>query len=473
MTCRPQKTALFVAAEFPPIKTIGRLRATKFIEHLRSHGWRSVVLTIEPNGVSSVADPALASEIPEDVPIYRCPHPDVEILVASTVKRLLGRSSTDRARPNPQDSTSLCDDDPNVANGSSFTDRLHGAFKVTRRQLLDIPDGYNLWALRARQTAVQICHDHQVDLIFTTLPPFSTAWIGRHIKRRTGLPWVVDYRDLWTGDVLREWLPSWRQRLERRLERRVVGAADAIVAVSEEKMTYLKEIHTDSHARWAAITNGYDPEEFEGIVRNPLTNADHTTFTFTGRLFKNRRGYAFAEALGEISKEDPDLASKVHVRFLGGVATEIRQRYDEIIRRYGIDAQFEFTGDLSHAEAKQAQVDADYLLLIVDTGATSGGVIPGKLFEYVGAKRPIFALCDPGATAKIIEAGRLGTVVPAEDVQACKVALRAILQAPVPEKLDADQAYLAQFDRRKLAAQLADLFDQLVGALTVSPRAQT
>jgi hypothetical protein len=100
-------------------------------------------------------------------------------------------------------------------------------------------------------------------------------------------------------------------------------------------------------------------------------------------------------------------------------------------------------------------------------------VIPGKLFEYVGAKRPIFALCDPGATAKIIEAGRLGTVVPAEDVQACKVALRAILQAPVPEKLDADQAYLAQFDRRKLAAQLADLFDQLVGEHSVSPRAQT
>ena len=331
-----------------------------------------------------------------------------------------------------------------------------------RRRALDVPDGYNLWAWKSRRMAVEACRKHDVDLIFTTLPPFSAAWIGRYAKHNTGLPWVVDYRDLWTGDVLREWLPRWRQSLDRFLERRVIRTVNAVVAVSEEKIIYLKELHAHSQTRWAAISNGYDPEEFEGIVRNSPTNPDSITFTFTGRLFKNRRGYAFAEALGEISKEDPVLASKVRVRFLGGVAPEIRQRYDEITRGYGIEAQFEFAGDLPHAESKQAQVDTDYLLLIVDTGATSDGVIPGKLFEYVAAKRPIFALCDPGATAKIIEMGRIGTVVPAEDVSACKAALRTVLDAPVPENLDTNQTYLAQFERRKLAGQLADLFDQVV-----------
>ena len=464
---RSPKTALFVAAEFPPIRTIGRLRTTKFIEHLRGQGWDSVVLTIEPNEISSKTDPALLDEVPANAPVYRSPHPDLEEIVAGIAKRILGRGSSSEtpAEPapfseNPAGSTQ---------SGKSPLDHLHATFKFVRQRALDVPDSYNLWAWRARTKAVEVCRKHDVDLIFTTLPPFSAACIGRYAKRKTGVPWVVDYRDLWTGDVLREWLPSWRQSLDRLLERRVIKRADAVVAVSEEKMAFLRDLHGPSKAHWAAITNGYDPEEFEGVTRSPQANGDQMTFTFTGRLFKNRQGYAFAEALGELSQEEPSLAEKARVRFLGGVAPEIRQTYDQITERYGIKSQFEFMGDVPHKEAKQAQVDTDYLLLIVDTGATSDGVIPGKLFEYVGARRPIFALCDPGATAKIIERGHLGTVVAAEDTAACKVALRDVLAAPVPDKINVDEAYLSQFERSKLAERLAQLFDQVVETHQTTP----
>jgi glycosyltransferase involved in cell wall biosynthesis len=152
----------------------------------------------------------------------------------------------------------------------------------------------------------------------------------------------------------------------------------------------------------------------------------------------------------------------VRVHFLGGVSPEIRARFDRIIGEHGLDGQFFFPGDIPYAEAKQAQIDADYLLLIVDTGATSDGVIPGKLFEYVAARRPIFALTDPGATASIIRDGRLGWVVDAEDTAGCKKLLAEVLAQEVPEVLAPDETYLQQFDRRRLTARLAELFDAVV-----------
>ena len=157
--------------------------------------------------------------------------------------------------------------------------------------------------------------------------------------------------------------------------------------------------------------------------------------------------------MGQLAEQQPELRQRVRVHILGGVSPEIRARYDEILARYRIAECYDFAGDIPYHEAMRAQVQADYLLLIVDTGATSSGVIPGKLFEYVAARRPIFALTDPGATQEIIERGRLGTVVPAEDTERCREALAEWLTHPVPERLDADAVYLAQFDFEYVAAR--------------------
>jgi glycosyltransferase involved in cell wall biosynthesis len=463
----PAKTALMIAGEFPPVKTIGRLRTVKFVEHLRAHGWRAVVLTIEPNDTSARADPALEREIPADTPVYRAPNPDLEAALARRIKRLTGGGGTGGApaadagrAASPAGPAAAASARPSP--GGVLKDRLWGLVKRGLRDVVHYPDGYRPWVGPAERVGRRILAEHPIDLIFTTLPPFSAALIGDRLARASGLPWVVDYRDLWTGDVLREWVGPVRGRLETRLERRLMRRADAVVTVSEPKTAFVRELVSPCRARFATVTNGYDPEEFADIAPAPRPDDDTIRFVFTGRLFKNRRGYAFAEALGRLKREAPDLAARARVTFLGGVAPEIAERYRQILEAHGLAGQVHFPGDVPHREAKQAQVDADYLLLIVDTGATSDGVIPGKLFEYVAARRPIFALTDPGATADIIREGRLGRVVAVEDVEGCTAALRDVLGAPVPPPLSMDDPYLAQFDRRALAARLAEVFDAVL-----------
>jgi glycosyltransferase involved in cell wall biosynthesis len=454
-------TILIVAAEFPPVKTIGRLRACKFAEHLRDDGWHPVVLTVAAGPDTPGYVPALESEVPAGVTVLRAPLPDFESRVATAIKRLIRH----RAPSTAADPTVVIPSGSAAANPrSGWHPRELGirSFKWVLRNWIEVPDNYGGWATGALTLARQYCRNQRVDVVFTTLPPFSSARIGYRLKAQFGIPWVVDYRDLWVGDVLREWIGPLRGAFEHRLERRYMRRADIIIAVSEQKTAFLQQHLPKAPALRETLTNGYDPEIFAPYLAEPRVSDAYIDFVFTGRLFKNRRGYAFAEALGQLAQTRPELRHRVRVHILGGVAPEIRAHYDRILTRYDLREVYRFAGDIPYHEAMRAQVQADYLLLIVDTGATSSGVIPGKLFEYVAARRPIFALVDPGATQEIIERGRLGTVVPAEDVAACRTALAQWLARDIPERLDADDEYLAQFDRRQISMRLSKLFDTLI-----------
>lgn len=460
-----KKTVLIVAGEFPPLKTIGRIRSAKFVEHLRNHDWRPIVLTIEAFRPGLNFDVALEKEIPVDVLVYRSEKPDLEANLVLALKRLFNRSKPDPAQkspplPNNEERRST----PNHPRKNRYSNFLSPAvvlFKSLLRNFVYIPDDFNLWAKRSTKLAQKICEKHHVDLVYTSLPPFSSCHIGYALRKKLGIPWVVDYRDLWYGDVLREWIGPLRKRLELFMEKYYLRHADAVISVSEQKTAYLKKLHTESKARWETLTNGYDTEIYRPLLAEPRATDNIVDFVYTGRLFKNRRGYAFAEALGQLVKERPEIKNRVKVHILGGVSPEIQNRYHEILEEYDITELYNFTGDIDYHEAIGAQVHADYLLLIVDTGETSDGVIPGKLFEYIAAKRPIFALTNPGATQTIIENARIGTVVPAESSEHCKKELLKVFGESIPEELQANEAYLEQFDRKLLTKKLSTLFDEI------------
>ena len=460
-----QRTVLIVAGEFPPLKTIGRIRTVKFAGHLRSLGWDAVVLTVAASGSEPNYDAALEEEVPDGIEVVRVPLVTFDERITRSAKRLLGHG--DGLAASLQSSSGSAGTAA-VSRGdlqqAGFFERLQLAVKCWIRLGLDIPDSYLPWALKAVPAAREICARRKIDVIFTTLPPFSAAYVGYVLRGETGIPWVADYRDLWYGDVLREWLPKWRQKLELLIEKRLLKRADVIVTVSEQKTDYMRRIHPQLKARWETLTNGYDAEIYATRGRSRAFDSQAIEFVYTGRLFKNRRGYAFAEAFGRLKQRRPELVAPVKVRILGGVAPEIAARYGEILDRYTIGRHFDFPGDVSYQQAMDAQVNCDWLLLIVDTGETSDGVIPGKLFEYVASQRPMFALCNPGATQQIIERARLGVVVGAEDVDACEQALEKVLEEAVPQSLDRDADYLAQFDRKNISRRLAELLEQTAAA---------
>ena len=89
MSTNKQRCLLVIAGEFPPLKTIGRIRTVKFVEHLRAHGWKAIVLTLEPSGQEPNYDPGLLAEIADGVEVLRIPLVDVEAEIAIAANRFL------------------------------------------------------------------------------------------------------------------------------------------------------------------------------------------------------------------------------------------------------------------------------------------------------------------------------------------------------------------------------------------------
>jgi glycosyltransferase involved in cell wall biosynthesis len=452
---------LIVAAEFPPMRGIGRLRPLKFCQHLRGFGWETAVLAPEEGDLEPV-DRLTLDEIPRATHVYRAALPKPKAKAIATLRALLRRTAAaSRARYASTGGVRHGRGDSTASTWRSRLGEALGAFdRFSRRNLL-IPDDIVLWTLPAVRAGMRAIAEFQPDVILATAPHFTNFIVGRELARRSRLPWVADYRDLWTGDVLRGWVPRWRRTLEIAMERRIVGTAAAVVTVSEPKTEVVRaRLAGRPCARFITVTNGYDLDEF-GDVEAEHGAPGVVRIVYAGRLFKNRRGYEVLEACGRVLEQHPEWRDRLRLEYYGGVAPEIATRMRQIIGQHSLENVVAFHPDVTYARSKALQKGADALLLIVDVGETTSGVIPGKLFEYVAAGRPILCIAEPGATTEIIQRGNLGSVHRPEDVASLALAIEGLLR-PGGIAYAPHQEYVGRFERGRLVGKLARLLDEVI-----------
>ena len=112
-------------------------------------------------------------------------------------------------------------------------------------------------------------------------------------------------------------------------------------------------------------------------------------------------------------------------------------------------------------EAYQHQVDADVLLLVTAPGVRS--VATSKLYDYIGAGRPILALAQGNAAAETVERFELGLAVPADDAGAIAGAFRELMRRQATRYAWPGFGEARRhFERRSLTAALARLFDEVL-----------
>jgi hypothetical protein len=150
-----------------------------------------------------------------------------------------------------------------------------------------------------------LCAERKIDAIYTTLPPFSSMFVGHDLRLETGLPCGSPITAT-SGMAMCSRMDSrMAEKLELRMERRLLKAADR----GGHRFRAENGVHAAASsrlkARWETLTNGCDTELYgDRPCTRPFTQ-DTVEFVYTGRLFKNRRGYAFAVALGRIHRSDP------------------------------------------------------------------------------------------------------------------------------------------------------------------------
>jgi hypothetical protein len=89
--------------------------------------------------------------------------------------------------------------------------------------------------------------------------------------------------------------------------------------------------------------------------------------------------------------------------------------------------------------------------------------VPAKLFEYIGARKPVLALTEPdGSTGRLVARARCGRVVDQRDVDGIARVLKELLEQKRrgPLAFEPDGDALALLDVRRQAELLAHVLNE-------------
>jgi glycosyltransferase involved in cell wall biosynthesis len=426
---------LFISSFFPPYAPTAATRIGKLTRyfHERGHGVR--VLT----ALNERFPPVLSAELPQDLVTY-VPFPDINALPGRVKGFFRGKreEKEEVAVPVPAP--------PPAAGGGGRSAALSALY----RDITNIPDGYVGWYRPAVAEGVRLVHERKPDLLYVSLPLHTGLLVAAGIARRTGVPLVVEYRDLWVEHPYYD-APSWRRGIERRLERRATRGALGYVTVTKGWTDLLK---SRRGRPTALVLNGFDPADFPGEA-GPA--GEKLTILYAGALYENKRDptplFAALEAMGE---EAQDIEVIFH--------TPSPHELDARIARFGLEGIVRSLGPIPHKEVIAREMAADLLLLLRWDHPSEKTVVAGKLFEYIGAGRPILSVgLETGEAADIITENGFGIVT--KDPEAIARHLRRRLAEKRAGGVPANDAMArTQFSRDGQFAKLETFLEGLTAA---------
>ena len=292
-----------------------------------------------------------------------------------------------------------------AASGSDLPRRklttiLKGTLGSAYRSLAYFPDSNVGWFPFAFTAASDLVKRWKPHLILASAPPHTSLLVAARLAKKHKIPWVADLRDLWVDHQYYH-QPAWRRVFEEKLERQVLSSAAGLVTVSEP----LAETLRNKYRKHTTVAlNGFDPTDYP---TNPSVayNDGCLRILYTGVVYPGRQD---PSPLFEALRDLGPLAEKIQVIFHGFYLSTIR----ELVARYKLEHRVEVNKPVPYKESLKMQTEADILLLLLWTDQAERGVYTGKLFEYVGARRPILAIGTAGnVAADMVLEKHLGVVM--------------------------------------------------------------
>lgn len=435
------KRVLVITYYWPPTGGSGVQRWVKFAKYLPQHGWQPVIYTPE-NPEQLAIDSTLEAEIPKEVEVLKTHITEPYELY----KKFLRKSghSKEAVEVNPVN-----------AQNKSFLQKL----AMWVRGNLFRPDPRCMWIGPSVKFLKQYLKEHPVDLIVSTGPPQSMHLIGRRLAAETGIPWIADFRDPWTKIFYFKHLSMTRgtQRWHKRMEKKVLDEASAVVAVSP---LVQQEFQTMTHTNVELITNGYDECDFPGGKCEEAVGGVERPFvvTHTGLFAADGNPVELWEVLAQKCMKDEYFRKSLKIKLIGKTDEQVISS----IESAGLKDNLENSGYLPHAAAVQEQRKASLLILPLRREPEYKAVLPGKLFEYLASWRPVLGIGQPdGAMSMILNQTKTGVVLNWDDKASLSRFLDLCWKNHLDGTLTVDDADISQFTRKELTCKMVELFEKV------------
>ncbi len=421
------KKVLIITYYWPPAGGPGVQRWLKFVKYLRDFDIEPVVYVPE-NPHYPLQDISLLQETPEGIVVLKQPIKEPYFLA-----NLFSKKKT------KQISSGII-----AAKKQSVIEKL----LLWVRGNLFIPDARVLWVKPSVAFLFKFMADEKINLVITSGPPHSLHLIGLKLQKQIGVKWVADFRDPWTSigyhDKLK--LSKRSQKKHEQLEAAVLEAADQIIVTSPTTKTQF-EILTDTPIE--VITNGFDV-----AISEEKSLDKKFTISHIGSLLTERNPLILWKVLSELISENKSFAEDFQLHLAGVVSDEVLQS----ISSFGLQENLKNLGYLTHSDAIALQRKSQVLLIVEIDSLINRAIIPGKLFEYMAANRPILALGPKGSDMEdIIENTQTGQFLGYANETELKKTIVSWYHSYKDGSLTLQSGGVEQYHRKQLTGRLAEI----------------
>lgn len=432
-----QKKILIITYYWPPAGGPGVQRWLKFAKYLPEFSWNPVIYTPE-NPSYPLVDESLLKDVPQNIEIVKTkiwePYQLAEKLNKSNKKFKAGQFD--------------------VGKNQSWKSKL----SIWVRGNFFIPDARVFWVKPSIKFLEQYLKENKIDVVVTSGPPHSLHMIGLGLKHKfSALKWIADFRDPWTEISYYQHLKLTKRsdRKHRQLESAVFKNADITLATSYTDAENFRK----AGANAVCITNGFD--ESDAAAPQAITadnasrqNAESFTLSYIGVLEQLRNPENLWKILDELVNENTGFAAHFTLKFAGRVDDKILQS----IESSNLKNHILNLGYISHDKAVEEMANSNLLLITNFPNASSRGIIPGKIFEYLATGKQIISFGPHQAdVARILDETGAGKHFSYQESKLVKDFILEKYELWKKGNLLENVQNIEQFSRRNLTKKLAEI----------------
>ncbi|MGJ8743736.1 glycosyltransferase family 4 protein [Polaribacter sp.] len=416
---------LIITYYWPPAGGSGVQRWLKFVKYLQNFDIEPVVYTVDEANYPK-EDKSLIGQIPKNITVLKQPiWQPTDVLFWKKKKDVnIGISNVGK-------------------NG--FLSFVRGNFFI--------PDPKIFWVKPSVHYLQKYINDNKIDVIISTGPPHSMHLIAQKLFHKNDVKWIADFRDPWSDLYYNNDFNqgSYAKNKNKKLEHAVLKSADCILTVSN---TLQKEF-AKTAKRVEVITNGFDDE----VLESSMVALDKKfSISYIGLLPKQSNPSSLFKVLNVLCEENINFKNDLVLNFIGDISDEVKKEIDDT----NLNANTIFKGYVAHEEAIQYQKQAQVLLLLIPNIKKSKGILTGKLFEYLTAKRPILALGpEEGDLATILKETNAGVVISFDNEEKLAREIRALYHQYKKGNLVGNSKNIGKYHRKELTKELASIIKSL------------
>ncbi len=417
------KKVLFITYYWPPSGKASIHWPLKMIKYLPEFGWQPLVLTVNKTDVFSQKDENLFKDIDKNLKVFRTNSYEP----FEAYKRFTGKEKDDRL----------------IASEtiSKTNDSLSHKISIWIRMNLFVPDARAGWYFPGVRESKRLLKEEEFKTIISIGPPHTAHLIGMKLSKYFKSHHIPVFIDPWVDIAYYRGFKRSKLTLayDNHLEKKVLKHADAAIFVTNTmKNDYIRKYNFLSN-KSHVLYWGYNEDEFKNIANKKEDN-ESEIIVHAGNIFDFQNIPNFWNTV----KKEIDCGRKLKIHFIGSVSPGIK----EAIKKAGLEDHSKYLGFLQYDEMINELGKASFLLVC----ATEKRHVPGKLFEYLRAGKPIIAFGDDNEEVKkIITESNSGEIFnytdDAENILKNKT------------KYKTDISIIKKYDRKNICKELSSIIE--------------